>query len=132
MRLVKREHPEAREELRDAVFWYDDRQPGLGENFYDAVDEAVARISDWPRSAPVLPGWVGTPTVRIMAVMVFPYRVLYCLTDTSFVILAYGHKPGPRPRTRAPLGAGRTSQLGLSRSARPTPTWARSPSWTAA
>lgn len=26
-----------------------------------------------------------------MAVTVFPYRVLYYLTDTSFVILAYAH-----------------------------------------
>lgn len=91
MRLEKLEHPEAREELRDAAFWYEDREPGLGEKFYDAIDEATSRIIDWPRSAPVFPGWVDTPTVRTMAVPVFPYRVLYYLTDTSFVILAYAH-----------------------------------------
>ena len=91
MRLEKREHPEARDELREAAFWYDDRESGLGEDFYDAIDEAIARISGWPRSAPAFPGWVDTPTVRSMAVAVFPYRVLYYVTDTSFVILAYAH-----------------------------------------
>ena len=46
MRLEKREHPEAREELREAAFWYDDREPGLAEDFYDAIDETIARISE--------------------------------------------------------------------------------------
>ena len=87
MSLEKREHPEARDELRDAAFWYDDREPGLGEDFYDAIDEVIAHISEWPRSAPVFPGLVDNPTVRTMAVTAFPYRVLYYLTDTSFVIL---------------------------------------------
>jgi len=91
VRLEKREHPEAREELRDAAFWYDDRESGLGEDFTDAIDEAIARISDWPRSAPVFPGWADTPTVHTMAVTMFPYRVLYYLADTRFVILAYAH-----------------------------------------
>ena len=92
MRLEKREHPEAREELREAAYWYDDREPGLGGDLYDAIDEAIARIGRWPRSAPVFPGWVGAPIVRSMAVDVFPYRVLYYLSDTSFTILAHAHE----------------------------------------
>lgn len=44
MRLEKREHPEARDELRKAAYWYDDRESGLGEDFYDAIDETIARI----------------------------------------------------------------------------------------
>ena len=46
MRLDKREHPEARDELREAAYWYDDREPGLGDDFYDAIDEAIARVHD--------------------------------------------------------------------------------------
>ncbi len=92
MRLSKREHPEARDELRNAAIWYDDEQPGLGEDFYAAIDEAIQHALDWPRSAPLLPGWEDTPQVRSMRVLVFPYRVFYYLTDTSIVILAYSHQ----------------------------------------
>lgn len=92
MRLEKREHPEARDELREAAYWYDGREPGLGESFYDAIDAAIVRIAEWPSFAPVFPGWVDSPIVRSMAVNVFPYRVLYYLTDTGLVILAYAHE----------------------------------------
>ena len=90
--LEVREHPEARRELREAVFWYDDQKPGLGIDFYDAIDEAITSIHRWPRSAPVFPDWLDQLTVRSMSVAVFPYRVLYYLTDTSLVILAYAHE----------------------------------------
>jgi hypothetical protein len=33
MRIVS--HPEADEELEDAVLWYEERQPGLGDDFLD-------------------------------------------------------------------------------------------------
>lgn len=97
MSRIQREHPEAREELRAAAHWYDDEQPGLGADFYDAVDGALRHILEWPDSAPVLPGWEDTLEVRSMHVGSFPYRVLYYLTETSIVILAYAHehrKPG--------------------------------------
>lgn len=88
----KREHPGARDELRDAAQWYDDEQPGLGDAFYDAIDETLRHVLAWPLAAPVFPGWEGTPEVRSAGVGVFPYRVLYCVTDTSVVILAYAHQ----------------------------------------
>ncbi|MFD2841744.1 type II toxin-antitoxin system RelE/ParE family toxin [Populibacterium corticicola] len=97
MTLVKREHPEARAELREAAFWYDDQQLYLGDDFYDAIDATIQRVLDWPDAAPVFPGWDELPVVRSASVSVFPYRVIYYLTDTSMVILAYAHhrrKPG--------------------------------------
>lgn len=97
MRLSKREHPEAREELRSAANWYDDEQAGLGDDFYDAIDEAIQHMLDWPLSAPVFLGWKDTPQVHSMRVRVFPYRVLYYVTGTSIVILAYArHRRKPR------------------------------------
>lgn len=53
-----------------------DREPGLGDEFYDAIDNAITRIQEWPRAARVFPGWEDIPTVRTMAVAVFPYRVV--------------------------------------------------------
>ena len=55
------------------------------------VEDAVLGVLDWPRAAPVFPGWDEEPVVRSKRVRVFPYRVLYYLTDTSVVIVAYAH-----------------------------------------
>ena len=33
-------YPEARAELRSAAFWYDERRPGLGDEFIADVDRA--------------------------------------------------------------------------------------------
>ena len=46
MRLRKREHSQAHEELLDAASWYDDEQPGLGEDFLDAIEDSVAELLD--------------------------------------------------------------------------------------
>lgn len=97
MSLEAREHPEARDELREAAYWYDDREPDLGDQFYDAVDEAIGRIREWPEFAPEFLGWEGTHVVRSMPVVPFPYRVLYYVTDSTAVTLVYAHvrrRPG--------------------------------------
>lgn len=36
-------HPEAADELADAAAWYEHQQPGLGDEFEDAVYGAVER-----------------------------------------------------------------------------------------
>ncbi len=92
MSLERREHPDARNELREAAYWYDDREPGLGSHFYDAIDEALDRIQEWPDSAPAFPDWEGAHVVRSMTVVAFPYRLLYYVTGSTAVILAYAHK----------------------------------------
>lgn len=97
MTFIKREHPEARAELREAAFWYDDQQLYLGDDFHDAIEVTIQRVLDWPQAAPVFPGWCELPVVRSASVNVFPYRVIYYRTDTSVVIVAYAHsrrKPG--------------------------------------
>ena len=97
MKRVKAEHPQARAGLREAAFWYDDERAGLGTDFYDAVDEAIAYIRDCPEAAPVFPGWDEEPTIRSKRVRTFPYRVIYYVTGTTIMIVAYSHnrrRPG--------------------------------------
>ncbi|MBX3103776.1 MAG: type II toxin-antitoxin system RelE/ParE family toxin [Microbacteriaceae bacterium] len=97
MSLVKLEHPEARAELRATAIWYDDQRPYLGEDFYDAIDATIQHVLDWPLSSPVFPDWDELPVIRSASVSVFPCRVIYYLTETSVVIVAYAHnrrKPG--------------------------------------
>ena len=92
MTLSKREHPAASDELREVANWYDAEELGLGDDLVDAIDETLRYLLDWPLAAPVLPGWEGAPPVRSRRVRVFPYRVLYYVTDTSIVVLAYAHQ----------------------------------------
>jgi len=46
MRVVS--HPEADEELRAATLWYDERQPGLGDDFLDQYERTLSRIVATP------------------------------------------------------------------------------------
>lgn len=42
MRVVS--HPEADEELEAAALWYEQRQPGLGDDFLDQFERTLRRI----------------------------------------------------------------------------------------
>lgn len=92
MSSEKREHPAALQELHEAAFWYDEREAGLGNDFLDAIDGAIKQIVEWPNSAPVLTNGTRTPTIRHLSVEVFPYRVVYFVTDRDIVIVAYAHE----------------------------------------
>ena len=59
-------------ELVEAAQFYDERQPGVGKLFLDAVREAGERIRQNPEWWPVL----ETP-IRGCRVVPFPYRLLY-------------------------------------------------------
>jgi hypothetical protein len=48
-------HPEARAELRSAALWYDERRPGLGDEFISEVSAALGRNGDVPESYPLWP-----------------------------------------------------------------------------
>ena len=37
-------HPEADEELEAAALWYEERQPGLGDDFLDEFERTLRRI----------------------------------------------------------------------------------------
>ena len=46
MRVVS--HPEADAELEAAALWYDERQPGLGDDFLDEFERTLRRIVSEP------------------------------------------------------------------------------------
>ena len=97
MSLSQRSHPLADVELTESARWYEEAQPGLGDDFLDAASEAVELILEWPRVGSVIPGWNREPVVRSKAIERFPYRVLYYLTDTELMVVAFAHtrrKPG--------------------------------------
>jgi hypothetical protein len=74
-------HPEARQELTAAALWYDQRQPGLGEEFLIEFEATLRRIVAAPsRWRPI------RDDNRKLNFHRFPYAIVYSfLGDTLFI-----------------------------------------------
>lgn len=82
-------------ELDEAARRYDSQRRGLGDEFLEAVEEALASLRDWSSiGTPVETGGHG---FRRMQVDGFPYHLPYRLTDDEVQVLAIAHdrrRPG--------------------------------------
>jgi toxin ParE1/3/4 len=85
-------HPEARTELRSAALWYDERRPGLGDEFIAEVWAALDRVGDAPES---YPAWPGTPArgsvIRKATVQRFSYVIAFEKHERHLLVLAVAH-----------------------------------------
>lgn len=91
--------PEAAEEISETRFWYEHRQSGLGDDFLEHLDRALAQIHDRPLSFPLV-----NRTVRRALLHRFPYCIYFVLTGHELVILAVlygGRKPSEWRRRSA-------------------------------
>jgi plasmid stabilization system protein ParE len=85
-------HPEARAELRSAALWYDERRPGLGDEFIAEVSAAFDRIGKGPESYPAWPGTrVRHPLIRKTTVQRFPYVIAFEKHERHLLVLAVAH-----------------------------------------
>ncbi len=80
-------HPAARQELREAIAFYDGRAIGLGQQFLDEVEFAIRRIREVPTTWPKL-----SQTVRRCVLHRFPYSVLYRESKGGIEIVAIMHQ----------------------------------------
>ncbi|HHJ39123.1 MAG: plasmid stabilization protein [Methylothermaceae bacteria B42] len=76
-------HPEAEEELNEAIDYYEEIEPGLGYDFALEVFSAISRAVEFPKAWAVLEG-----DVRRSLVSRFPYGVLYSEVDNEIFVLA--------------------------------------------
>ena len=87
----------AQSELRAAVTWYEEKQPGLGGEFFAEVDRILELIECYPglgASVPRVPTERGT---RRLPLRRFPYTVVYREGEVEIQIVAFAHnsrKPG--------------------------------------
>ena len=87
----------ARDELRAVVAWYENKQPGLGGEFFSEVERTLDLIGRYPglgASVPRVPPERGT---RRLPLRRFPYTVVYREKEVEIQILAFAHnsrKPG--------------------------------------
>lgn len=82
---------EASTEIDEASRWYDDKRPGLGMEFLDAIDVALSHIARWPRAGAPVPGVTEDLPVRRVPAGRFPYHVVYLDMPSAVRILAVAH-----------------------------------------
>lgn len=84
-------HEEARRELSAAASWYEDRSPGLGDDFAVEVLRALDSIEEAPELWPLWPGVSHGPGVRRFLLADFPYALPYVVLKDRIVVLAIAH-----------------------------------------
>jgi plasmid stabilization system protein ParE len=85
-------HPEARAELRSAALWYDERRPGLGDEFISEVSAALDRIGDAQESYPPWPRTrAAGPVIRKATIPRFPYVIAFEEHEQHLLVLAVAH-----------------------------------------
>lgn len=85
-------HPEADEELVAAALWYEERQPGLGDDFLDEFEHALRRIEAEPERWPKIRG-----DNRKLNLRRFPYALVYSVGPDAIHLKAVMHlhrRPG--------------------------------------
>ncbi len=85
-------HAEARQELFEARDYYDDRRPGFGPLFIDAIEREFQLLLEYPR--------LGKPIVlgaRRRTLRRWPYSIVYQPFLGGIYIIAFAHhkrRPG--------------------------------------
>lgn len=87
-----REHPAARDEYLESVAWYEAREPGLGSQFSEELNNAVDYIRHWPDAAPLFLDRDYPLNLRVMSLPVFPFGIVYFERGNEIIIVAYQHE----------------------------------------
>jgi plasmid stabilization system protein ParE len=91
--------PEAESDLDDAYWWYEDREPGLGEEFLQCIEEAFAKVARNPLHYPVRFDYSRRILVRR-----FPYAVYFECDDATVTIQYVFHFAQDPTRLEKRLG----------------------------
>jgi hypothetical protein len=79
-------HPEADQELKAGAWWYEERQPGLGDDFIDEFEHTLRRIVAEPERWRKLRG-----DNRKLNFRRFPYALVYSVRADVVYIKAVAH-----------------------------------------
>ena len=84
----------ALDELSEAAAFYDERVAGLGADFLDEVDGAVARIQQFPEAWSRL-----SEGFRRCSLRRFPYTLIYTLLDDGEILIVSVFHQSREPRS---------------------------------
>src|SRR6478672_2497960 len=76
----------ARQEIKDAIAWYESERPGTGAEFTFEIARVLVRIADSPKQFPRVRGEVRRAVLRR-----FPYTIDFLPEPTQIVVLAVFH-----------------------------------------
>lgn len=77
----------AKQELEDAVRYYELEYSGLGKRFKEEVEKAALRIAEYPEA------WsVDRGDVRKCLLHKFPYKLLYSIEEDHILVIALAHQ----------------------------------------
>ncbi|ESS70804.1 plasmid stabilization system [Methyloglobulus morosus KoM1] len=79
-------HPQAREELEQAIQFYKSQQAGLEKRFLEAVDDAITRVCRNPLIYRKI-----DESARKCRLLHFPYAVIFRLASEQIEIVAIMH-----------------------------------------
>jgi plasmid stabilization system protein ParE len=84
-------------ELRAVVAWYEEKQPGLGGEFFAEVEYSLELIARHPALGASVPRVPAERGARRLPLRRFPYTVVYREVETEIQVVAFAHnsrKPG--------------------------------------
>ena len=77
----------AQAELDEAISWYAEQAPGLGDTFLIEALKTIRLIEQFPNAWHPL-----TPQIRRCRLRRFPYSVIYTQNDSDLLVLAIAHQ----------------------------------------
>jgi plasmid stabilization system protein ParE len=83
--------PVADGEAIATAIWYEDRRPGLADDFFTQMRSAFELIRQDPLSAPKLEYYSGPHEIRRRMLHRFPYAVVYLCRSDEIVVVAVTH-----------------------------------------
>ena len=84
-------HPEAQAELDATIGWYEQEWEGLGLEFLDEVDRAIARAAQQPNT---WRHYTRVPDIHRLNLHRFPYSVIYRYQLKYNVLHYWPDRPG--------------------------------------
>lgn len=84
-------HRRARDEIREAAAWYEERSTGLGQRFVSAVREVFEALEAQPQQYAHLETLSDKAPIRRVLVREFPYLVVFELFDDEVFVYAVAH-----------------------------------------
>ena len=76
----------AKSEFENAVVWYGEQRPGLGEEFFIEIEQAVTKAAAAPQRYPVVFGDIRRTVARR-----FPFAVYFRVREDALIVLAVFH-----------------------------------------
>jgi toxin ParE1/3/4 len=82
------------QEANQAVLWYNEQREGLGDDFFQKLEECLALLERHPERFGY---WLGSKSVRRVAMQRFPYALLFEIRAEQVRVLCLRHnKRHPR------------------------------------